>query len=690
MWKVTLKGIWAKKVRFLLTGIAVILGVAFISGTFVLTATISKTFDGLFTDIYENTDAVVRAEGGSSTARASVHRSRARSTASCCPRSAAPRVSPRPPAAVQGFAVIVDKNGDALGSTGKGAPTLGFALHQRPRPEHARTSSTGRVRAAPNQIVIDKGSADEAGYKIGDTVPVSHQDRRSGVRAHRHRRSSATANSLLGATIAAFTPDDRDAACSGTPGKFDEIGVKADAGVSEQEVVRNIRADAGGRARQRGSRCISGDGRSPTESQNNLKDNLVVLQHVPAGLRRDRAARRLVHHLQHVLDHRRPTQPRAGAAARDRRRAAPGDRLGAARSRPRRPGRVGRIGFVGRHPARRRRLKALLAGLGRRHPGGVDRRSPRPPLIWSFVVGIVVTVVAAVAPALRAARIPPIAAMRDADVDSSSTSPASARCIGHRHHARRRRRCCCSGSSATAASCSYGRPRHGRRVPRRRGPRPDDRRVRSAAALGLPIQRFKGITGLLARGERDAQPEAHVGDRRRADDRCRARRADHRLRRIGALVGRRRASTSSMKADYIVRSGGLRRGPDPAGGRTAARRRAAGVESVSGMRSGADRGRRLGHPASTPSIRRRRLAVRPRTRARDRSPTSVTTVWRCRTRSTTTVEARRQGPGAVPADGPEGLHRAAIFDQAGLSELHHQSPTRTRRTIPTSSTPRST
>ncbi len=62
MWKVTLKGILSKKVRFLLTGIAVMLGVAFISGTFVLTATISNTFDGLFSDIYQHTDAVVRAK----------------------------------------------------------------------------------------------------------------------------------------------------------------------------------------------------------------------------------------------------------------------------------------------------------------------------------------------------------------------------------------------------------------------------------------------------------------------------------------------------------------------------------------------------------------------------------------------------------------------------------------------------
>src|SRR5207245_4083683 len=61
MWKLTRKGLIANKLRFLLTGIAVVLGVAFVSGTFVLTATIQKTFDDLFTNIYSHTDAVVRA-----------------------------------------------------------------------------------------------------------------------------------------------------------------------------------------------------------------------------------------------------------------------------------------------------------------------------------------------------------------------------------------------------------------------------------------------------------------------------------------------------------------------------------------------------------------------------------------------------------------------------------------------------
>ena len=61
MWKVTRKGLAAHKVRFVLTALAVIIGVAFMSGTSVLTATIQQTFDDLFANIYRGTDAVVRA-----------------------------------------------------------------------------------------------------------------------------------------------------------------------------------------------------------------------------------------------------------------------------------------------------------------------------------------------------------------------------------------------------------------------------------------------------------------------------------------------------------------------------------------------------------------------------------------------------------------------------------------------------
>ena len=62
MWRVTLTGLLAHKVRYALTALAVLLGVAFMAGTFVFTDTIKHTFDGLFTDVYSNTSAVVRAK----------------------------------------------------------------------------------------------------------------------------------------------------------------------------------------------------------------------------------------------------------------------------------------------------------------------------------------------------------------------------------------------------------------------------------------------------------------------------------------------------------------------------------------------------------------------------------------------------------------------------------------------------
>ena len=48
MFSLTLKGLWAHKLRYALTGLAVVLGVAFMAGTMVLTDTMEKTFDGVF------------------------------------------------------------------------------------------------------------------------------------------------------------------------------------------------------------------------------------------------------------------------------------------------------------------------------------------------------------------------------------------------------------------------------------------------------------------------------------------------------------------------------------------------------------------------------------------------------------------------------------------------------------------
>ena len=62
MFHLTLKNLAARKLRLLTTSFAVLLGVAFMAGTLVLTDTIGKTFDGLFADANNGTDAYVRGE----------------------------------------------------------------------------------------------------------------------------------------------------------------------------------------------------------------------------------------------------------------------------------------------------------------------------------------------------------------------------------------------------------------------------------------------------------------------------------------------------------------------------------------------------------------------------------------------------------------------------------------------------
>src|SRR5580698_2845527 len=60
VWRVTIKGLLAHKLRLALTALSIVLGVTFIAGTFVLTDTLHNTFDTLFGNIYQNIDFQVR------------------------------------------------------------------------------------------------------------------------------------------------------------------------------------------------------------------------------------------------------------------------------------------------------------------------------------------------------------------------------------------------------------------------------------------------------------------------------------------------------------------------------------------------------------------------------------------------------------------------------------------------------
>ena len=59
MTSVALRALWGRKLRTFLTAFAIVLGVATVSGTYVLTDSIKSAFDSIFQSVYRNTDAVV-------------------------------------------------------------------------------------------------------------------------------------------------------------------------------------------------------------------------------------------------------------------------------------------------------------------------------------------------------------------------------------------------------------------------------------------------------------------------------------------------------------------------------------------------------------------------------------------------------------------------------------------------------
>ena len=112
MFSLTIKSIRANKARFVLTAVAVMLGVAFMAGTLVLTDTIKQSYDNLAGHVYEDTDAVVRS---ASTRRGPMaRRLAAPSTRSCSTRSATSPASQAAEPQLLGVALVVGHDGELL------------------------------------------------------------------------------------------------------------------------------------------------------------------------------------------------------------------------------------------------------------------------------------------------------------------------------------------------------------------------------------------------------------------------------------------------------------------------------------------------------------------------------------------------------------------------------------------------
>ncbi len=166
MIRTAMKSLFAHKVRFLLTAVAIVLGVSLVAGTFIFTDTINAQFDTLLDDIYAGTDVSVRAEMGDFSAAAAPFPAEVYDDV-----VAVDGVAAAEPGVGSISIQVLDRNGDPIG--GQGAPTLGFSWGEIPtlNPMEIKPGN-GVPPVGPGQVVLDVNTVKNAGFSIGEMVTV--------------------------------------------------------------------------------------------------------------------------------------------------------------------------------------------------------------------------------------------------------------------------------------------------------------------------------------------------------------------------------------------------------------------------------------------------------------------------------------------------------------------------------------
>ncbi len=359
MTAVTLRGLMARKARALLTGLAVLLGVAMISGTYIFTDTINSSFDKIFKNANEGVDVVVSGRSEFDTQSGPVTQE--------VPDSLVRRVRAVPgvltaAGSVEDFASIFKANGDQVKT--QGAPPLLFS-----RPP-ARFDPLEYVEGGPpanaTQVAINQGTADDEDLKIGDRISlVGRTGRRSYTISGLAKFGDVS--SLGGATVAVVTLPQAQL-LAGQPHRVDSIQVAAEPGVTPtaladrlNRVLPNTVEAKTGRAGRHGRLRLG-------------QEQPRIPEHAAARVRWDRDLRGRLHHLQHFLDHGRAAHERVRAAAHDGGLARPGTALRDARGADRGARRlVARpVGRGGRRQGPQRAVQELR---GRSPAGGLDVQS---------------------------------------------------------------------------------------------------------------------------------------------------------------------------------------------------------------------------------------------------------------------------------------------------------------------------
>ncbi|WP_275464368.1 ABC transporter permease [Streptomyces noursei] len=414
MFRTALRNVLAHKARLLMTVLAVMLGVAFVSGTLVFTSTLSDALQASSRKGFDNVDVAIQRGGDRADA--------APGTRSALDTKLLDRAAHLPGAAsatgtVSGFTAIADKSGAMIGNGFSTSGSNYFPGHDGTDARYPMRS--GAAPKGPHEFALDARTADRGGYKVGDTVRISVD---GPVREQKLTGVFTTDDGAVGAggSLALFDTATAQKMFA-APGQFDEIDIKAAPGTSQAALKDAVEKVLPHGAEATTGRALADEqAKMIAQSMDGMKTGLLAFAAISlfvgvfiiantftmlvAQRTKELALMRAV-----------------GASRRQVTRSVLTEAfvVGAVAAV------VGLAAGVGIGAG----LRALVNATGASVPDGPLVVSPSTILI-ALVVGIVVTVLAAWLPGRRAAKIPPVAAMNSVHATATTKSLVVRNTIG--------------------------------------------------------------------------------------------------------------------------------------------------------------------------------------------------------------------------------------------------------------------
>jgi putative ABC transport system permease protein len=400
---VALKGLAGRKLRAALTAIAIVLGVAMISGTYVLTDTINNGFNTIFDRSYQNADVVVTGKAAFDSVDGNTVEP------PTLPQSLLTEIQKLPGVSLAAGSVTTDslkligKNGKVI-STG-GAPSLGFSVTPAGQPFNPTKLTEGSWPRGTRQVVIDKSTASGNDFQVGDRI---------GLQAFgpaRKLRISGIAEfpgvSVGGATFAILDQPTAQILFR-KPAQLDAIRVQSKPGVKTPELISQIKPLLSSTAIVR-----SGTAQAKKDKDLNAGGFISFLRYALlafGGISLFVGAFVIANTLSITIAQR----MREFATLRT---------LGASRRQVMWSvvieafviGILGSVAGLFLGLALAKGLNALFVAIGIDLPTGSTVFATRTVVV-SLLVGTIVTLIASIRPARRATRVPPIAAVREGSV----------------------------------------------------------------------------------------------------------------------------------------------------------------------------------------------------------------------------------------------------------------------------------